>query len=62
MDTESLSPVLCDSLEGWGMGGKFRKERTYVYLQLFMLLYGRSQHNIVNELFSNLKKIDERRV
>ena len=31
-DTESSNLVLCDNLEGWKVGGKFKRERTYVYL------------------------------
>ena len=43
-----------DDLEGWGgVGGRFKRDVTYVYL--FMLLYGRSQHNIVKQLFSSEK-------
>ena len=43
-----LSPMLCDDLDEQ-MGA----ERVYVYLGSFTLLYGRSQHNIVKQLFSN---------
>ena len=31
---KELSPALCDSLEGWEMGGVFRSNRTYVNLWL----------------------------
>ena len=31
----SLNLVLCDNLEGWnGVGGRFKREETYVYLWL----------------------------
>ena len=32
-DGGSSNPVLCDNLQGWdGMGGKFKREGTYVWL------------------------------
>ena len=30
---------------GWERGGGFRRERTYVYLVWFILMYGRGQHD-----------------
>ena len=27
-------PVLCDNLEGWEVGGRFKREGTYIYLWL----------------------------
>jgi len=36
-DTGGSNPGLCDNLEGWdgvGWGGRFKRERTYVYLCL----------------------------
>ena len=34
---------------GWEVGGRFKMEGIYLYL----LMYGRNQHNIVKQLFSN---------
>ena len=49
--------MLCDNLKGWdGMGGRFKREETYVYMWLFLLMYGRNQHNIVKQSFSKKKK------
>ena len=35
------------------MGGGFRREGTYVYLWLIMMMNGRGQHSIVKQLSSN---------
>ena len=32
LDTQSSNLVLCDNLEGWKVGGRFKRERTCVYL------------------------------
>ena len=43
--------MLCDNLEEyggrWEVGGRFKRERIYIYP------YGRNQHNIVKQLSSN---------
>ena len=50
--------MLCDNLKGWdGMGGRFKREETYVYMWLFLLMYGRNQNNIVKQSFSKKRKI-----
>ena len=36
---------------GWGRWAK--REGTYVFLLMFMLMYGRNQHNIVKQLSFN---------
>ena len=37
-DSGSSNPVLCDNLVRWdGVGGRLKKERTYVYLWLIHL-------------------------
>ena len=37
-----------------GVGGSFKREGVYVCLHgLFMLLYGKNQHNTVKQLSSN---------
>ena len=56
VDTESLSPVLCDSLEGWGMGGKFRKERTDVYLQLIHVIVWQKSTQYCKAIILQFKK------
>ena len=38
---------------GWEKGGGFRREGTYVYLWLIMMMNGRGQHSIVKQLSSN---------
>ena len=42
---------------GWEVGGKFKKEGTYVYVWYvyvwFMVMYGRNEHNAVKELSFN---------
>ena len=38
---QELNPVLCDDLEGWdgvGIGGRFKREGTYVYLWLIRMV------------------------
>ena len=40
-DARSSDQALCDNLEGWdgvGVGGKFKREGTHVYLQLIHLV------------------------
>ena len=49
--TGNLKPMLCDTLEADGGGGRevgegFEREGTHVYL-MFTLMYGRNQHIIV---------------
>ena len=44
--------MLCDDLDE-----RMGAEQVYVYLGSFTLLYGRNQHNIVKQLFSNQKQI-----
>ena len=34
LNARSSNQVLCDNLEGWEMGGRFKREGTYVYLWL----------------------------
>ena len=59
-DAGHSMPVHCDNLEEWhgegGGGGGFKREGTYVYLCQFMLMYGKTHHNIVKQLSYNLKK------
>ena len=33
-DAGSSNSVLCDNLEGWEVGGRFKREGTYIYLWL----------------------------
>ena len=33
---------------GSEVGGRFKREGTYVYLWQFILMYSKEQHNIVN--------------
>ena len=40
---------------GRGMGGRFKKEETYVYLWLITLMFDRRQQNSVKQLSFNLK-------
>jgi len=53
--------MLCDHLQGWDgevVGRRFRREETHVYLwrrYMYILLYDRSQHNIVKQSSSNEK-------
>ena len=35
------------------MGGRFKRERIMYTRNWFMLIYGRNQHNIIKQLFSN---------
>ena len=57
-DAGSPKPVLCDNLEevwdGEGVGRRFKREGTCVYLShtcdLFMLMYGRNHHIIVDKI------------
>ena len=51
--------TLCDSLEGWDARREsLRREGMYIHTYAwFVLLYSRNQHNIVKQLFSNLKKL-----
>ena len=44
-----LTPRLCDNLEagdGREVGGRFKREGTYIYLCWFMLIYGKNQLSI----------------
>ena len=41
---------------GWETGGGFRREGTYVYLWLIMMMNGRGQHSTVKQLSSNKKQ------
>ena len=44
---------------GWEVGGMFKREGTYVLtMAVILLMYGRNQYNIVNQLSSNLKKMN----
>ena len=60
------SPVLCEGLEGWGMGAKIRKGRTYVYLKLsHVIVWQKSTQYceaIILQLKKNIFEIYERRV
>ena len=51
-----LNLVLSDNPKGWEVGGRFKKERVYVYLWLIHVMYGRNQHNILKQLSSNEKE------
>ena len=42
-----------DNLEGWEVGGKFKREGKYVYLWLIHVDLWQNQHNIVKPLSSN---------
>ena len=57
-DTGSSNPVLCDNLEGWNVvgGGKEVQQEGDICMYtcgLFILIYGRNQHNIIKQLFFN---------
>ena len=48
--------VFCDNLEGgvvWEVGGTFKSGAHMCTYGWFMLIYGRNQHNIVQQLSSN---------
>lgn len=48
---QEAQPVLCFNLEG-GEGGGKRERPVYTY-GWYVLMCGRSQHDIVKQLFSN---------
>ena len=51
-----LKQELYINLEGWDakeMGGRFKREGTYVYLWQFMLRFDRKQQNSVKQLSFN---------
>ena len=58
--------MLCEGLEGWGMGGKFRKGGTYVYLKLIHVIVWQKSTQYCEAIILQLKKntfeIYERRV
>ena len=57
-------PVLYNSLEGWGGvgGGRGSRRTGHMYTNGWtMLMYGRIQHNIVKQLYFNLKWILKRK-
>ena len=65
-DAGSSNLALCDNLEGWdGMEDKRevlrRREHMYTY-GWFILMYGRNQHNIVKQLFSNWEYIKKNKI
>ena len=47
--------MLCDNLEGWdGVGGgRELQEGGNMYIDKVDSCYGRNQHNIIKQLFSN---------
>ena len=58
--------MLCDNLEGWdrmGVGGRFEREKTYVYLWLIHIVIWQKPNIVklckhtVKQLFSDLKKL-----
>ena len=53
--------MLCDDLEGGigRVGGRLRREGIYVHLLLNQVVTPQ-KHNTVKQLFSNLKKINNR--
>ena len=60
--------ALCDDLGGWDRGVVRRRlERgrihththTHTHIQLFHFVYGRNQHNIVQQLYSSEKELKE---
>ena len=47
-ENQELTLGLCDNLEGWdGVGGRFKREGTYVYLWRIHVDVWQNQHNIV---------------
>lgn len=51
-----LIVVLCDHLEGWGIGGKFQRERIYVYLWLIHIVVWQKSTHYCKAIILHLKK------
>ena len=51
-----LIVVLCDHLEGWGIGGKFQRERIYVYLSLIHIVVWQKPTHDCKAVILQLKK------
>ena len=51
--TGSSNSGLCDNIEWWEVGGRFKRERTYVYLWLIHVDVCRNQYYTV--IFLQLK-------
>ena len=48
-----LKLELCNYLEGWEVGERFKREETYVQVPLTKLMYDRNQTNIINQSSNN---------
>ena len=51
-----LIVVLCDHLEGWGIGEKFQRERIYVYLWLIHIVVWQKPTHYCKAIILQLKK------
>ena len=51
--------MVCDNLEGWEAGGRFKREGMYVYLQLIHVIVWQKPTRHCKDIFLQLKNKKE---